>query len=107
MRVVNGQRLWLVAWAGKDAAGNSWTPSWEPTKNILDHDMMAKFLRDRREGALRVIEVDARPLDTLVQRTVAHAAMNDCTSKASAGYTVSRGPHSGAILARCSLQLDL
>ena len=41
--------------------------------------------RARRAGALRVVEVDARPLDTLVQRSIAQAAMKEPCAVESCG----------------------
>ena len=66
MKVDNGKRFWLVAWAGADDDGKAWEDSWEPTRNV-----------DRKEGAVRQISVDPRPLDKLVQRTIAQCAMSE------------------------------
>ena len=71
--------------AGADGRGDAWKPSWEPSKNILDKQMMADFLRDHKERLHRTIEVDTRPLDTLVQRTISQATMTDAASTESFG----------------------
>ena len=69
MKVENGKRFWLVAWAGADDDGKAWEDSWEPTRNV-NQVLRDEYTADRREGAVRQICVDPRPLDKLVQRTV-------------------------------------
>ena len=76
MRVVNKKREWLIGWDGADEQGNAWPDSWEPTK-LLTADLIKNYLADRKERLLRVVPVDMRPLDTLVQRTIAHAVANE------------------------------
>jgi len=34
MKVVDGKRLWRIAWSGYDDEGEPWEPSWEPTMNV-------------------------------------------------------------------------
>ena len=55
---------------------------WEPTKQRRK-ELMSEFMRALAGRTLRLVEVDARPLDTLVQRSIAQAAMNDFSSKES------------------------
>jgi hypothetical protein len=76
MVTTSGKRWWLVAWDGRDELGRPWPDTWEPTAYVL------KDLRDHwfAEGAARVersIQVDVRPLDILVQRTIATAMIKD------------------------------
>ena len=74
----------LERWAGADAQKAAWPDTWEPTKhlgaNLVDH-----FLQDCKERLLRVIEVDARPLDSLVQRSIAHAVATELSATESFG----------------------
>ena len=76
LRVVDGKREWLIGWAGADDEGDAWPDSWEPSK-LLTPDLIDHFLRDRKERLLRVIPVDGRPLDSMVQRKIAHAVANE------------------------------
>tara|TARA_B100000795_G_scaffold255255_1_gene226765 strand:+ start:403 stop:1233 length:831 start_codon:yes stop_codon:yes gene_type:complete len=76
VRVVDGKREWLVAWSGTDGTGKQWADSWEPTRSLTP-DLKQSFLYDRAQRALRVVEVDARPLDTLVQRAIAQSVMGE------------------------------
>ena len=76
MVTTSGKRWWLVAWDSRDELGRPWPDTWEPTAYVL------KDLRDHwfAEGAARVersIQVDVRPLDILVQRTIATAMIKD------------------------------
>lgn len=79
MRVVNGAREWLVSWAGTDEKDEAWADSWEPTR-CLTPDLTKAFLQDRAERALRLVEVDARPLETLVQRAIAQSVMKELSA---------------------------
>ena len=72
LRVVDGKREWLIGWAGADDDGGHWPDTWEPTKH-LGADLIDDFLLDRKERLLRVVSVDARPLDSLVLRKISHA----------------------------------
>ena len=63
MRVVDGKREWLVAWSGVDGTGKQWADTWQPTRSLTP-DLKHNFFYDRAQRALRVVEVDARPLDT-------------------------------------------
>lgn len=76
LRVVDGKREWLIGWAGADDDGGAWPDTWEPTKH-LGADLIDDFLLDRKERLLRLVSVDARPLDSLVQRKIAHAVANE------------------------------
>ena len=76
MRVVKGMREWLVCWAGYDDDGMPWKPSWEPTK-FVSKSLVQEFLSALKERVYRLIEVDTRPLDSLVQRSIAQAAMKE------------------------------
>ena len=71
MRVVGGAREWLVCWAGRDERGKPYPPLWVKTKHVRK-PLMDDYLHGR---VPQLVEVDARPLDTLVQRSVAQAAM--------------------------------
>ena len=46
MRVVNGKRMWLLAYAGVDEADKPWPDTWEPTRN-LTADLKHNFFYDR------------------------------------------------------------
>ena len=72
MRVVNGRRLWTVAWAGQDERGKAWKDSEEPTRNVSS-DMIDAFSIEKKEKPARSILVDVRPVDRMAQRTIAHA----------------------------------
>ena len=76
MRVVDGKRMWLLAYAGVDEANKPWPDTWEPTRNLTT-DLKESWLLDRAQRALRLVEVDGRPLDTLVQRSIAQAVMGE------------------------------
>ena len=76
MLSVDGKREWLIGWAGADDEGGAWPDSWQPSK-LLSPDLIDHFLRDRKERLLRVIAVDARPLDSLVQRKISHAVASE------------------------------
>ena len=76
LRVIDGRREWLIGWAGADDKGGAWPDSWEPSK-LLSRDLIDDFLLDRKERLLRVVSVDARPLDSLVQRKISHAVANE------------------------------
>ena len=69
--MVGGAREWLVCWAERDEAGKPYPPLWIKTKNVRK-PLIEEYLSKR---APRLLEIDARPLDTLVQRSVAQAAM--------------------------------
>ena len=71
MRVVGGAREWLVCWAETDERGKPYPPLWVKTKHVRK-PLIDDYLLGR---VPRLVEVDARPLDTLVQRSVAQAAM--------------------------------
>ena len=76
MVTIDGKRWWLVAWEGRDEHNDLFDDSWEPTANV------AKELRDEwfAECAARVqrsIQVDVRPLDTLIQRTISTGIIKD------------------------------
>ena len=71
MRVVKGAREWLVCWAETDEDNKPYPPLWVKTKNVRK-ELINDYLRGR---VPRLVEVDARPLDTLVQRSVAQAAI--------------------------------
>ena len=75
MRTVGKKREWLVAWAGADPDGAPWEDSWEPTRH-LSPDLIHDFLADRKEKISRTISVDSRPLDTLVQKSIATAIVS-------------------------------
>lgn len=79
LKVENGSRFWLVAWDGFDTNGRAWPDSWEPTANI-SKDLRDDFLLDKRTRVSSWIEVDVRPLRTLVQRSIAAAVMKDKNS---------------------------
>ena len=76
---MDGKRMWLLAYAGVDEANKPWPDTWEPTRN-LTADLKHNFFYDRAQRALRVVEVDARPLDTLVQRAIAQSVMGELGS---------------------------
>ena len=76
---MNGAREWLVSWAGTDEKDEAWADSWEPTR-CLTPDLTKAFLQDRAERALRLVEVDARPLETLVQRAIAQSVMKELSA---------------------------
>ena len=84
MRVVNGARQWLICWAGTDQQDRPWKPSWEPT-NCVKKELRDAYMKAYAGRRLQLVEVDARPLDTLVQRSIAQAAMNDFSSIESFG----------------------
>ena len=44
MRVENGQRQWLVAWKGSDAAGYAFKDSWEPTDGLITGDSDVRII---------------------------------------------------------------
>lgn len=79
MQVENGARKWLVSWDGTDEEGEAWADSWEPTRNLTP-DLVKAFLHDRAQRALSLIEIDARPLQTLVQRSIAHSVMKEMSA---------------------------
>ena len=60
-----------MCWAERDEAGKPYPPLWIKTKNVRK-PLIEEYLSKR---APRLLEIDARPLDTLVQRSVAQAAM--------------------------------
>ena len=76
MRVVNGKRMWLLAYAGVDEADKPWPDTWEPSRNLTP-DLVQAWFQDVAQRGLRIIEVDGRPLDTLVQRSIAQAVMRE------------------------------
>ena len=84
LRVLNGRREWLIGWAGADAQKKAWPDTWEPS-NHLSRDLIDDFLLDRKERLLRVVSVDARPLDSLVQRKISHAVSNELSCVESFG----------------------
>ena len=96
MLSVDGKREWLIGWAGADDEGGAWPDSWQPSK-LLSPDLIDHFLRDRKERLLRVIAVDARPLDSLVQRKISHAVSNELSCVESFGCS---GPGQEAWCAR-------
>ena len=73
---MDGKREWLVAWSGVDGTGKQWADTWQPTRSLTP-DLKHNFFYDRAQRALRVVEVDARPLDTLVQRAIAQTVMGE------------------------------
>ena len=79
MRVVNGKREWLVAWAGKDDRGRPWTPSWRPSCHVRPQ-LRTEFMHEIKTAVPKRIEVDVRPLDSLVQRSIAQAAMKELSA---------------------------
>ena len=98
LRVVDGKREWLIGWAGADDDGGHWPDTWEPTKH-LGADLVDDFLLDRKERLLRLVSVDARPLDSLVQRKISHAVSNELSCVESFGrvHEISiDAPHLGA-----------
>ena len=84
LRVVNGRREWLIGWAGADSQGGAWPDTWEPSKH-LSPNLIDDFLLDRKERLLRAVSVDARPLDSLVQRKISHAVANELSCVESFG----------------------
>ena len=98
LRVLNGRREWLIGWAGADGQRNAWPDTWEPS-NHFSRDLIDDFLLDRKERLLRVVSVDARPLDSLVQRKISHAVSNELSCVESFGrvHEISiDAPHLGA-----------
>ena len=69
MKSVNGKRTWLIGWEGEDENGDAWADSWEPS-SFVSQDLMDAFLTDTAGRKDRVIEVDTRPLDNLVQKRI-------------------------------------
>ena len=69
-------KYYLVAWADADEHGKAYPDSWEPTK-FVGKELRDAFFSDQQEKVRRLITVDARPLDSLVQRTCATAVMAD------------------------------
>ena len=67
-------REWLVAWDGEDEHGNGWYDSWEPTKNV-SKDMIEDYFSNAKERRHRTIEIDTRPLDYIVQKSISTAAL--------------------------------
>ena len=53
-----------------------WADSWEPSGLVHD-DLMKDFLADAEERKRRVLEIDTRPLDGLVQARIGRAALNE------------------------------
>jgi hypothetical protein len=78
MKVEGGKRVWLVAWEGADADGAAWADSWEPSALVSD-ELIKNYLRDAGERKRRVIEIDTRPLDGLVQKRIGRAALAEST----------------------------
>lgn len=74
MKTEKGKRWWLVAW--ESIEGTVFDDSWEPTKN-LSEDLMLDFRNNEKEKLERTISVDSRPLDSLVQRSVATAVVKN------------------------------
>jgi hypothetical protein len=84
MKVEDGARLWLIEWDGRDEStitddnpkGDPWDDSWEPTINV-EESLRREYIRDGMERARRTIQIDSRPLDTLVQLSVSQAVIGD------------------------------
>jgi hypothetical protein len=76
MKSVNGKRTWLIGWEGEDENGDAWADSWEPS-SFVSQDLMDAFLTDTAGRKDRVIEVDTRPLDNLVQKRIGRAALTE------------------------------
>ena len=69
-------KYYLVAWADADEHGKAYPDSWEPTK-FVGKALRDAFFSEKQEKVRRLITVDARPLDSLVQRSIATAVMAD------------------------------
>jgi len=72
MKSENGQRWWLVAWAGEQDDGLPWEDSWEPS-SCVPSIMRQRFLARRKARVDRSILVDTSPLDLKVKKVVAKA----------------------------------
>ena len=72
MKVENGARQWLVAWAGEQPDGTAWPDSWEPSSCVPD-EMLKAYLARRKETIARSILVDTSPLDLKVAQVISTA----------------------------------
>ena len=72
MKVVDGKRLWRIAWSGYDDEGEPWEPSWEPTMNVSG-DLIEAFTADRKGGLSRALCSTVR-VAALVQLWLAWAS---------------------------------
>lgn len=70
MRDENGQRKWLIGWAGEDEDGRGWDDSWEPT-SFVSPDLRQAYLSSRKARVKRAITIDPAPLDAMAPRAVA------------------------------------
>mmetsp|Transcript_9794 Transcript_9794/g.25279 ORF Transcript_9794/g.25279 Transcript_9794/m.25279 type:complete len:329 (-) Transcript_9794:423-1409(-) len=69
VRGEGAHREWLIGWDGEDEEGYPWEDSWEPTKNV-GATLRAAFLADQKAAVKRLISIDSRPLDFIVQRSI-------------------------------------
>ena len=65
---------WLVAWEGAKSDGKAWDDSWEPT-SFVSKSLRDAFHAEKTSRVSRLLPVDTRALDTLVQRSVGQAVM--------------------------------
>jgi len=92
MKVESGKRLWLVAWAGKNENGEGWADSWEPTSFVREQ-LRRDYLEDRHQRQQRIIDVDVRPLDNIIQRSLAPTILGARNNSFGLTHTV----HVGAL----------
>ena len=90
MKVAEGKRYWLIAWAGAKDDSTGWEDSWEPTANV-SQDLRDAYLTNRIDRARRAIEVDVRPLDELVKQAIKCAIKGVGEKKGGEGTIASFG----------------